>query len=608
MKCVFFTHQQYNIDKIHIPKQSLYLELTSFNKNDNEIGELIDKNIDDVYNKLNEGNRTGVPIKIPMPIFILMGRQLDYDRSIFDNERFGTDFKQPFKYGNEVIRPDVINKRGSLVIVDYLKSFFKSGLGETPRDEEKYNNSLANVYKFKGNKKIIIYIPYLSNEYRYISNFMDIANSSRFFFTLISKNNFLGFRRTTTADFEKLRKQFKNPPYSDKAIRNIIEIIRNQEKNKFGFYDDLYKLCKEGGCISKDGEDFTRLLPEYNEDEGTNNENATKYSPFIPNKCLAQTQGYIRNVRDAKSGNLDVPEFLKAEAMNDIKSGLENYLRESEKTARTGTTNEEDIMKYKSPVDLIIEYRNTKIKNGYGTNLNDGDKRNHYSREYSQNIIKELAFLRKIYPGIPEIVMSLYLYKKESNRVIYMPWGKTIISNRNVISLGDILEVDKKLYSFNNRFILTVNVNGFIYVIDRNSGNIVYFLNRNPINKVSGMTFETNGIAVEFMDSDNNKKSRTVGINNLIGDCEECKKPPYSIILNDNDGGLKIYSNSFYDATSRELNEFIKKEMVYVNETRRRGINDFNADNIEFKMDLKNDLRNEDEYLYCADIEKGCKK
>ena len=96
MKCVFFTHQQYNIDKIHIPKQSLYLELTSFNKNDNEIGELIDKNIDDVYNKLNEGNKTGVPIKIPMPIFILMGRQLDYDRSIFDNERFETDFKHGF--------------------------------------------------------------------------------------------------------------------------------------------------------------------------------------------------------------------------------------------------------------------------------------------------------------------------------------------------------------------------------------------------------------------------------------------------------------------------------------------------------------------------------
>jgi hypothetical protein len=623
MKCVFFTHQQYNVDKIHIPKESLVYELNLNNKNDDEISVIIDKFIDYVYQKLNEGNMTGIPIKIPMPIFVLIGRKLDYDRSVFDGEKFDIHHQNSFNYGNAVINPQIerispTRTKGTLAIVDFLKSFFISDLGEPPMDEEKYKNSLASVYKFKGNRKVIIYFPYISTEYKYITNFRDVGNSLKFFFTLISKKNFLNFQRTSTIDYEKLRKQFKNPPYSDEAIKTMMEIIKREEGNKYSFYDDLHLLCKEGGCIADEGEDFTRLLPEFTEDEGKNNENALKYSPFLPNKCLAQTKGYLRNIRDANGGNLDVPEFIKKEVMEDIKKGLSVYLRESEELIRTGKTNVggNEVSNYKSPVDLIINFINKKIKDKYSNNLNDGDKRNYYSREYSQNIIKELSFLRKIYPGIPEIIMSLYLYKEEMNKdkIIYMPWGRTIISKRNVISVGDLLEINKKLYSFNNRFYLTMISNGLIFVVDKTTDSIIYFINRNPIQKAMGMTFETNGFAVEYIDSDNNYKSMNIsvsnGINKLVGDCEECRKPPYSLILNDNDGTLNIYSNSFYDATDKGFKNFMEKEKKFINEAKKRGINEFNINNPEFieKNDLKIDIKEEEDYLFCADIDKECKK
>lgn len=623
MKCVFFTHQQYNVDKIHIPTETLVYEINLINKNDEQTAKIIDNYIDYVYKKLNEGNSTGIPIKIPMPIFALMGRKLDYDRSVFEGEKFDINFKHSFNYGNVVINPEIekvslTETKGTLAIIDFFKSFFNSGLGEKEVDEEKYKNSLASVYKFKGNRKMILYFPYITNNYKYVTNFRDVGNSLRFFFTLISKKNFLNFQRTSTINYQELRKQFKNPPYSDQAIKNMIEIIKKEEKDKYTFYDDLHVLCKEGGCLSDDGEDYERLLPVYSEDEGKNNENALKYSPFLPNKCLAQTKGYIRNIRDARGGNIDISDFIKSEVMNDIKNGLSLYLKESEELIRTDRTNAQanDISNFKSPIDLIINIINKKIKDKYSTNTNEGGKRNYYSRQYSQNIIKELSFLRKIYPGIPEIIMSLYLYNENMNsdKIIYMPWGRTIVSNRNVLSIGELLEINKRLYSFNNRFMLTMISNGLIFVVDKKTDNIIYFINRNPINKAQGMTFETNGFAVEYIDSDNNYKSTNVSISNgvskLIGDCEECRKPPYSLILNDNDGSLLIYSNCFYDATDRDFKKFIEKERKFINDAKQRGVNEFNINNPTFieKSDIKIDIKEEEDYLFCADIDKECKK
>jgi len=611
MKCIFFTYQQYNVDKIHIPKETLVYELNIINKSDNEISEIINKFIDYVYNKLNEGNKTGIPIKIPMPIFILMGRKLEEDRNIFENEKINIEDDYNFGKDNKI-------KRGNLAIIDFFKSFFNSGINNSEVEKEKYKNSLITTYKFKGNKKIILYFPYITNEYKYITNFLDVSNSLRFFFTLISKDNFLNFQRTTTIDYNKLKNELKIPPYTEKSIKKIIEILKREEKNKYSYYDDLYLLCKEGGCISDDGEDFFSLIPEYTEYENKNNENAIKYSPFLPNKCIAQTNGYIKNIKNATKQNIDIIDFIKKEALDEMKEKLKIYIKESNKLIKTAETELKDneISNYKSPVDLIINIINNKIKDKYSTNLNDGGKTNYYSREYSQNIIKELSYLKKIYPGIPEIVMSLYLYDEQQNKdkIIYMPWGKTLISKRNVISIGEILEINKKLYSFNNNYALIVLSNGLIFVIENKTGNIIYFINRKSINNTKGITFELNGFIIEYIDNLGNYKSQNIinEIDKLIDDCNECKNPPYSLLLDNENGNIKIYSNSFYDATNKKINKFIEKEKEILMITRKNNIDNdiYNINNPKFieQNNIKIDLIQEEDYIFCADIDKECKK
>lgn len=585
MKCVFFTHQQFNLDKIHIPTQSLYIEDEVEIKNPRDLENHINRIIDNIYNNLNQDNQ-GKPIKIPAPIFALVGRKLDYDRSIFDGEIMKTPYKTPFVYGKETITP---SHDGSLAIVSYFRSFFKSGLGEQPKDEDNYKSSLANSYKFKGRLKVIIYVPYMTNKYKYVTNFTDIINSSRFFYSLITNDNFLNFKKTTLITYDELKKKYKN--LSDRTIYRLIDILKGEDAKKFNFYEDLMKLCNEGGCVADEGEDFSRMIPEYTDDEGKNNENAIKQSPFLPNKCLAQTQGYINNIKNANNHNKDLPEFLKTHAMKELRESLEKYIQVSDNIAkdRNADVNPDDISSYKSPVDLIIAIINKYIKNYYSTNLNDKDRDNiplnHYSKNYSRNIIYELSMLRKFYPGIPEVVMSLYLFdeNRKTDKLIYMPWGRALVSGRNVLELGELFEVNNTLFSFNNRFAMTINSNGIIYVYDRNSGIIIYFLNRNPTPNTQGMIFETTSVDIEFMDVNNNRKSKSVFKTSFIDNCDGCNSSPFNLILDDNNGSIVIYANSFINATNREFKKFMDKEISYMNDLRTRGLgDDYNINNPRF--------------------------
>lgn len=633
MKCVFFTHQQFNVDKIYLSSQSLTINRIINAPNPQIISNTVDNIIDYVYQELNRNNFSGIPWKIPMPIFILMGRKLDYDKNILENETFKTDYKVPFSYGSETLVPKVVNKQGTLAIIDFMKSYFKSGLGDTEKDKRKYDASLINSYKFKGNIQLFVFFPYLTSDFKYLTNFKDIGNSSSFFYTLISTKTFLSFQRTTTLNEADLRKIMKKPYYSDETIALTLDIFRTYERSKYGFYDDLYKLCYDGGCISEEGEDFGRLLPDYiKDDEGKNNDNAMKYSPFLPNKCLAQTTGYINNIKNAKDSNLELHNLLKEHSMKDIKESLEKYLKELENISKSGKTNlkYDDVTNFKSPVDLIINIINETIKNKFIRNMNDASP-NHYSKEYSQNIIKELALLRKSYPGIPEVIMSLYLYKEnfKSNKIAYMPWGRKIISNRNVLNVNDLLQVNKRLYSFNNRYFLTITNTGIIFVADKYSGNILYFINRKPIKRTNGLTFETGGFFIEFVDNNGNIKTNNIsnsnGITSLIGDCDECNNGPHSLIIEDN-GNIAIYANSFFNANSNKLKNLINNERIFIDNFNFKNFNfgisgQYNEEEITRKTfninDPKfaemtsyeiSDIKEEEEYLYCADIDKECRK
>jgi len=618
IKCVFFTNEQLNDKQVHKPKQSLFFEK---NVKETEIETTINQTIDEVHSKMREIYKKDV--KVPFPIFVLLGRQLDYHSNIFENELFmplPLSFSSTITYGKAQIQ-----KTGSqLAIIDYIKGFFNSGLSNK-EDNRKYNSSLINTYKFQGNIKLLIYIPYLTNKYKFISNFTDLSNSFFFFSTLMNSNSYMDIDRTSTFNSVEYRKKLSKNGLDSRTIDFLINIITSSDKKKYPLYDDLMNLCYDGGCVSNEGEDFDSLIPQFTNDDDTNNKNADEKSPFIPNKCLSKTNGFLCNIRFAEN-NKDIPEFIKENAMKDIQENLSAYTLITDKIQRKEKLSkiESDyVSNYTSPVNLIISVIKNFIKEHYSKNLNDdkkGDiKLNHYSKNYSENVIKELAYLKKL-NGIPEFVMSLYRFKENtrSDKIAYMPFGTTYPTKVNIFNFGDTFEVDEVLYSFNKSYGMKLNSSGFVFIFEVNSGNILYFLNKTYIKKPLQMTIQENGVLITYETNEGNITSKNYlnSLSSLVADCEDCL-PPFSLILNDN-GTIRIYGNGFYDATSKEFNDFINKEKGFISsQSSSQSLSQSSSSQISSTipmniMDLSsitstinNEVIRKESYIFCSSS--GCK-
>ena len=636
ISCLFYSDKQYNQDKIHIPKYSLCIERLVSGSSLSSIENGIDGIIDEIYNKLNENNTFGRPIKIPAPIYILLARELEYHSSILEAERFvHFPLGMSSKLGKATITPE---GNGTLAILDYLNSFFNSSDMATDEDKKKYEKSHLNNYKFKGRVKIILYVPYLTNNYTYITNFKDMISSSTFIYNLIISDVFLKFERTSNID--KLFIQIlKKARFSKDFITTIINILKESTKTKFLLYDDLINLCFEGGCVSSVGEDLKVLIPAYDKDEATNAENAVKYSPFLPNKCLSKTNNFLCNVKYAKDYNKGMDEFVKKYAMADIINGLGEYSLINDMVNKNMISQDDisKIDKYKSPLNLIISIINTHIKNGFSDDLNKEDREitvkentedctsadkkikvsyNHYSKEYSENIIKELSLLNYNYPGIPEMVMSLYIYKSNLNseKIVNMPWGNKIISPYYFYHIFTPIEINTDIYSLNNKYALRINKKGLIYVYNIDTNRIHYFINDIQIENIAiSMIYDKTTFTIQIIDQKGNQRGEFMKkrIPKLIDNCNECKDP-ISMIIDDN-GMLKFYGNSFYEVTSKEFTNFIGNQI----ESARR--NSFNMDELElgegdgdYNQDMLNRLDDiqkiSERYQYCSENQGSCSK
>lgn len=638
ISCIFFSDKQYNNERIHMPQYSLCVEnsflATSLGSIENEINSMIDN----IYLKLNEGNTIGFPIKIPEPIYLLLGRELEYDSSILEAERF---LQFPLitksKLGNAEITPD---SRGTLAILDYLNSFFNDSGLATNEDKKKYEKSHLNNYKFKGRVKILMYVPYLTNEYRYITNFQDIFNSSTFFYNLIMSDVFLKFERTSNIDKEFI-KNLKKMNFNKTFINLITKILRDASKSKFLLYDDLNNLCFEGGCVSSVGEDLKVLIPAYDKDEGTNQENAVKFSPFLPNKCLSKTKNFLCNVKYAQEHNKGMDEFVKKYAMADISNGLTAYsmINDLVNKKQISQENVNKIDKYKSPLNLIISVINSHIKDGYSADLKNEEreitvkqdtsdctsadtkikvKYNHYSKEYSENIIKELSLLNDKYPGVPEIVMSLYSYNYDLKRdkIIRMPWGGELISMDYLFHIYSPLDVNNNIYSFNNKYGLKINKKGFIFVYEITSKRVLYFINDIPIKAptILSMTYDKTEFTAQIIDNDNNQRKGVIDkkIPKLINDCELCQEP-FTMIIDDNDGRLRIFGNSFYEVTNPSFINFQNNQKrlvsnINIDELDNYDENDENNKDLRNKLDSSRNPKIPEEYQFCSHINGSCFK
>ncbi len=271
VRCIFFTQQNYN-DGYHIPKETLSV---NFNSTINNLENDIESNIRQVYNNVN----AIVPgAKILNPIYIAFARTLHYTGSIFDDPTL------------EKIKLDMPTNTSSLAIKDFIMSYLNKM--QNPDLDKKYASLPMNSYEFVNNQiKVIMYFPFMTNDYKYITNFKDIINSSTFFTKLLLDTEFNGLPDVNTFNEDKMRIALnKNKALTPDVVDYLLNKMKQGDEKNFRFSDDLKYLCNEGGCLSEiGGEDFTTLLPSLGTNDSDNNNVAFKMSPFLPNKCLAQT-------------------------------------------------------------------------------------------------------------------------------------------------------------------------------------------------------------------------------------------------------------------------------------------------------------------------------
>lgn len=556
VRCLFFTQDSYNAN-YHIPKSTLTL---TFNSTISNLENVIESKIKETYDRINSISRqpNGEDIKILSPIYIAFSRKLEYEGNLFDDN----DIKK-------IEVNDVYNKKYELAIRDYISSFLNKM--NSPDLNSKYRTLPINTYGFSnGQIYVIMYFPFITNEYKYITNFKDIINSSSFFIKTITNTDFNGLPDVSTIDEDKLRKLLQNNKDLSPDLREaIIQALKNKDQESFRYGDDLMYLCNEGGCISDIGEDFNSILPSLAKNDSDNNNNAEKMAPFLPTKCLSQTARYKCGVINAVKDNKPLREIMKDDVIiNYLKKTLENYIinynctvnkdKMDKKFCQEKSDPKADLQQ--TPVDIISYAYSYQLRKKYSSDLEEKDGKNHYSKSYNTNIIKELMFLKNKYPGIQEIVFPLYIYNKSNNYIANPPWGSLFLTKDQVFYYNETIDINRRIFSFNNKFFLSMNENGLIYVYNYQTKSIYYYLNTIPYPNAISFIINDN-ISIFFKDNKGNDQLTNILKTDMKIVVKDNKhREPYTFYIND-DGKIRVYANGFLDATDKKFSELIDKKI-----------------------------------------------
>ena len=548
VRCIFFTQESYDAN-YHIPKSTLSETFVStLNNLENDI----EIKIQEVYNKVS----SIAPAKILNPIYVAFARTLEYNGSIFDDPNL------------KKIEVNFPNNNYSLAIKDFMNSYLDKM--KNPDLNKKYMTMPMNSYTFVNNRlKVIIYFPFMTADYKYITNFKDIINSSSFFTKVLLDTEFNGLPDVNTFNEAKIRAGLqKSKSLTPEVIDYAINKMKEADNTNFRYSDDLLYLCNEGGCLSESGgEDFNTLLPTLASNDADNDNVAIKMSPFLPNKCLAQTFRYKCGILGTDNNNKSLPDLMKAEEIiKYLTTSLRKYIINEkctlEKTDKIrdfcDREADKEVKIQQTPVDIINYTFSYQLRKQFDSDLNKGNV-NHYSKDYSINIIKELMFLRNKYPGIQEIVFPLYVYDSINNNLtIDPPWGSLFITSDHIFSYNENIVSTK--FSFNNKYYLKMNSRGQITVNYTSNKQIYYYLNVIEYNSPLSMSFSSNiSIIHKNAKNGNHETKQITKINLVIKD--EKHREPYDFYIND-EGKIRVFANGFIDATDKAFIDLIDKKII----------------------------------------------
>ncbi len=433
---------------------------------------------------------------------------------------------------------------------------------------------------------------------------------------VLLETSFNGLPDVNTFNEDKIRKNFEKTNeirkknnkslISSDEIDYVINKLKKGDNTNFRFSDDLMYLCNEGGCISESsGEDFNNLLPSLATTDSDNDNNAVNMSPFLPHKCLAQTIRFKCGIINADKDNTPLSDVMKSKPIIDYlaENLIKLTINEECLTLNKETATKSDLEFCKkegdenpnlnqTPVDIINTALSFQLRNQFSSDFNEKEnkdkkieKYNHYSKDYSVNMIKELMLLRNKYPGIQEIVFPLYKYTGSNNYIIEPPWGSLFLTSNHIIFYNEAIEKQVRKYSFNNKYYLKMNNKGHIYVKRESDDQIIYYLSIIQFSKPLTMTLN-NSISINFIDDVSGyEKPQTVLDSSikLINKSDKLREP-FNFYLND-DGKIRVFANGFLDATDDSFISYIDNK---INEYKNLGNNPEYQNNKNY--DKKNNL------------------
>lgn len=445
---------------------------------------------------------------LPRPVYVMYARVLEMDGNFLEDHLED-------KYGE--LKNELRNNRVSLERTMFAR------------------------YGWKGNIRIIVYIPNLRRDGRVPTNICTFKRNHMWMKTLTMDDSLLYDIYTLSSyDFSFLERSLPR-----ETINRLIRRLESK-KNRYYFKNDMTNLCNMHGCLSEKGENLGMLLPKYTDVEGDLNKNANGKAPYLPQKCLIPYDFHVNGYNPKEKGK------SYSEVMDKL---FEKVTEKSiEKCFKEWKENNEKLKKgeegdYDIDVDMIMQMNNCAIE--YIQEKEDDKK--HYSK-WQPKVLKELAHRNELYPGVAEVVWPIFEVKGLNDILYSMPWGDRLISSRYGLCEGGDMVDD--VLSGNMGWKLGVDKGGR-YGIGLYKGNrLVSVVSSKRVGRNCKLRLLDGRLEVVGVVGSDNKPF----VYDSVKVSNDVYKYPLSLIVED-DGRVVLYDNGFNVVTGSEFSKFIGKSV-----------------------------------------------
>ena len=501
-RCIQLTFEQYK-DKEYINDNMCSVEVETQGAN---IKNTIISNLNDIRRKIIPPFKPRGNTLVPLPIYVIIAKKLESDPAY-----------------------NIVTKLIEEVEDDVLKTEIDKISGEL-------DSTSLKKFIFKGNYKVVIYVPNLMNlnkKYCYFPSLDAFSKQNRWMELLVSKFSFYLTVIKNDIDYtsDLIRKSGgENKYYSQSKTKLSNNEKKMKKKNEENYKDDylynnLNTTCYDMGCYSEAGEDLKEMIPQYTTDNTQMDNNIKTKSPYYPSKCFQMP---------------DYKKWMIDDSGEDEES--------KKKIAEFQKKVIDEISDYDGPTDDIAGLIKTAIADTRKEVYPKAGKKSHeYGKVYNNSILKDLSKRYNKYPGIPEITFPIYQLNENDQDFVslvhHMPWNNILLKQDYVMNDGESIEIDNLSFkSFDNSCLIRFDNEGFLSIYTKigtiyKKKSIVEGAENINMKKYTEriLKYEFGIINIygkENNGSSDNKGSIILNINSF--------KPPLSIILT-NDGKIITY-------------------------------------------------------------------